>query len=65
LLTEGSQEDGAHIGKKRRGAKGGRESLMSSKVLGPEELSRQRKEILQDKENLHVRRVCLCPALGH
>lgn len=40
-------------GKKRRG----RESLSASKVLGKDELSRQTKEILRDKENLHVRRV--------
>ncbi|KAF8917593.1 WD40-repeat-containing domain protein [Mucidula mucida] len=39
-------------GKKRRG----RESLSTSKLLGKEELSRQKKEILRDKENLHVRR---------
>lgn len=67
LLTEGAQdhdEAQGNTGKKRR-AKKGRESAMSSKLLGPEELNRQRGEILQDKENLHVRRVCLHLLLGH
>ncbi len=41
--------------KRRRG----RESLSASKILGKEELSRQKKEILRDKENINVRRVCL------
>lgn len=37
----------------------GRESLGESVRLGREELSRQMKEILRDKENIHVRRVCI------
>ena len=36
----------------------GRKSLSAAK-LGEEELSRQAAEIARDKENLHVRRVCL------
>ncbi len=39
------------------GRKKGRESLSASKRLGREELTRQRKEILIDKENIHVRKV--------
>ncbi|KIY64388.1 WD40 repeat-like protein [Cylindrobasidium torrendii FP15055 ss-10] len=39
-------------GKKRRG----RESLAASKLFGKDELSRQKQEILRDKENIHVRR---------
>ena len=37
--------------------KKGRESLSASKRLGKEELTRQRREILIDKENIHVRKV--------
>jgi division protein 1 len=44
-------------GSKRKSKRATREPLSASKVLGKEELSRQRKEILQDKENLHVRHV--------
>ncbi|KAF8807652.1 WD40 repeat-like protein [Phlegmacium glaucopus] len=36
--------------------KKGRESLSATKTLGKEELTRQTKEIMRDKENLHVRR---------
>jgi len=43
----------------RKGKRRGRESLSATKMLGKDELTRQRKEILRDKENLHVRRVCL------
>lgn len=46
----------AEVGKK--GKRRGRESLSTLKTLGKEELTRQRKEIQRDKENLHVRRVC-------
>jgi len=45
---------GKHKHKRR-----GRESLSTLKTLGKDELSRQTKEIKRDKENLHVRRVCL------
>lgn len=57
MLTEGAHNDEEHgtHGRKRRGAKRG-DALTASKILGKEELSRQRREILQDKENLHVRR---------
>ncbi|KAK7468509.1 Mitochondrial fission protein [Stygiomarasmius scandens] len=40
----------------RKGKRRGRESLSATKMLGKDELTRQRKEILRDKENLHVRR---------
>jgi division protein 1 len=45
---------GASIKKGKRG----RESLSASKTFGREELTRQTKEIIRDKENVHVRRVC-------
>jgi division protein 1 len=44
---------------KQKGKRRGRESLSTLKTLGKDELSRQTKEIQRDKENLHVRRVCL------
>ncbi|KAF7340104.1 Trp-Asp repeats containing protein [Mycena venus] len=37
-------------------AEGGRESLSAAKTLGKDELTRQSKEIMRDKENIHVRR---------
>jgi division protein 1 len=43
---------------KRKGKRRGRESLSAAKALGKDELRRQTQEILLDKENLHVRRVC-------
>lgn len=43
---------------KRKGKRRGRESLSSAKALGKDELRRQTQEIILDKENLHVRRVC-------
>jgi division protein 1 len=43
---------------KRKGRRRGRESLSAAKTLGKDELRRQTQEILLDKENLHVRRVC-------
>ncbi|EGO02824.1 hypothetical protein SERLA73DRAFT_47795 [Serpula lacrymans var. lacrymans S7.3] len=46
----------AHERNKRKGKRRGRESLSASKTLGKEELTRQTKEIMRDKENLHVRR---------
>jgi division protein 1 len=45
-------------GRKGKGKRRGRESLSAAKTLGKEELKRQAKEILRDKENLHVRTVC-------
>jgi division protein 1 len=44
---------------KGKGRQKGRESLSAAKFFGQEELTRQRNEITRDKENLHVRRVCL------
>lgn len=41
----------------RKGKRRGRESLSATKMLGKDELTRQRKEILRDKENIHVKRV--------
>lgn len=38
--------------------KRGRQSIGASKILGKEELKRQTNEILKDKDNLQVRRVC-------
>lgn len=46
-------------GRKGKGKRRGRESLSTVKKLGKEELKRQTKEILRDKENIHVRRVSL------
>lgn len=47
-------------GGKKKGKRRGRESLSAAKTLGKEELTRQTKEIMRDKENLHVKRVSLC-----
>ena len=52
VVIVASMDDRGKKGKKR-----GRESLSTAKVLGKEELKRQTKEILRDKENIHVRRV--------
>ena len=41
----------------RKGKRRGRQSLGAGKTFGKEELTRQRKEIMRDKENIHVRRV--------
>lgn len=57
LLTNDMADFGGR-GAKRKAKKTTREPLSASKVFGKEELGRQRREILQDKENLHVRRVC-------
>ncbi|KAJ7456465.1 WD40-repeat-containing domain protein [Mycena latifolia] len=45
------RDAGALKGKRR-----GRESLSAAKTLGKDELTRQSKEIMRDKENIHVRR---------
>ncbi|KIY45253.1 WD40 repeat-like protein [Fistulina hepatica ATCC 64428] len=47
---------GPHAGKGKKRLKRGRESLSTAKMLGTDELLRQTKEIMRDKENLHVRR---------
>lgn len=44
-------------GRKGKGKRRGRESLSTAKKLGKDELRRQTKEIMRDKENIHVRRV--------
>ncbi|KAJ8481478.1 hypothetical protein ONZ45_g15304 [Pleurotus djamor] len=56
-----SEEDMVVVGKAGKGKRRrrGRESLSASKTLGKEELTRQRKEILKDKENVHVKRSLL------
>jgi division protein 1 len=54
MVVVGRTDDRGRKGKKR-----GRESLSAAKTLGKEELKRQTREIVRDKENLHVRRVCL------
>lgn len=43
---------------KRKGRRRARESLGTAKALGKNELNRQTQEILLDRENIHVRRVC-------
>ncbi|KAJ3907063.1 WD40-repeat-containing domain protein [Lentinula edodes] len=40
----------------RKGKRRGRESLSATKMLGKDELTRQRKEILRDKENINIKR---------
>ncbi|KAJ3789717.1 WD40-repeat-containing domain protein [Lentinula aff. detonsa] len=40
----------------RKGKRRGRESLSAAKMLGKDELTRQRKEILRDKENINIKR---------
>lgn len=60
-----SEDDAVVVGKagllegvrKQKPKRRGRESLSASKTLGKDELARQQKEILKDKENLHVRKV--------
>jgi mitochondrial division protein 1 len=42
----------------RKAKRKGRESLSAAKLLGKDELTRQKNEILRDKENIHVKRVC-------
>ncbi|TRM65643.1 WD40-repeat-containing domain protein [Schizophyllum amplum] len=41
---------------KRKKKRRGRESLSAAKVFGQDELTRQKNEIVRDRENLHVRR---------
>jgi division protein 1 len=64
MLTEDAHNHSGDEGhgtthKKRRSSRRGGEPMNTSKFLGKEELARQRREILEDKENLHVRRVRL------
>ncbi|KAK7064684.1 Trp-Asp repeat-containing protein [Favolaschia claudopus] len=69
LLTEGEEDghDGQSVTSEEdvvvvpreghgKGKRRGRESLSAAKTLGKDELTRQSKEIMRDKENIHVRR---------
>jgi mitochondrial division protein 1 len=64
-----SEEDVVVVGREQRGRHGrkkrGRESLSANKVFGREELERQTREIARDKENIHVRTVCIFLSLSH
>ncbi|CAK5264979.1 unnamed protein product [Mycena citricolor] len=51
-----TSEDDVVVVQPGKGKRRGRESLSSAKILGKDELTRQTKEILRDKENIHVRR---------
>ena len=53
-----ASEDEVVLVRPHAGQRKGRESLSAAKKLGKEELSRQSQEILRDKENIHVKRVC-------
>jgi division protein 1 len=53
MLTEGDPEESPAAKKSGRH----RQSLSSSVKFTPEELARQKHEIIQDRENIHVRRV--------
>lgn len=79
LLGEGEEEhdEGQSVGSEddvvivprvekstKKGKRRGRESLSATKMLGKEELTRQKKEIVRDKENLHVKRVSAWFALS-
>ncbi|KDN39659.1 hypothetical protein RSAG8_08687, partial [Rhizoctonia solani AG-8 WAC10335] len=52
MLTEGDPEESPAAKKSGRH----RQSLSSSVKLTPEELARQKHEIIQDRENIHIRR---------
>ncbi|KAF7319935.1 Trp-Asp repeats containing protein [Mycena kentingensis (nom. inval.)] len=66
LLTEEEEHDGQSVTSEDdvvvvprdagKGKRRGRESLSAVKTLGKDELTRQSKEIIRDKENIHVRR---------
>jgi division protein 1 len=58
VVVAAAREQRGRRGRKKRG----RESLSANKVFGREELKRQTREIARDKENLHVRRVCISPS---
>ncbi len=64
-----SEEDVVVVGREQRGRRGrkkrGRESLSANKVFGREELERQTREIARDKENIHVRTVCIFLSPSH
>jgi division protein 1 len=54
-----SEDDVVVVPREGKGKRRGRESLSAAKTLGKDELTRQSKEIMRDKENIHVRRVRL------
>ncbi|KAG8800244.1 Mitochondrial fission protein [Serendipita sp. 398] len=58
MLTDEPHNKDEHgtVGRRRKGNRRGGDAFAASKILGKEELNRQRSEILQDKENIHVRR---------
>lgn len=60
VVVVGAREQRGRRGRKKRG----RESLSANKVFGREELERQTREIARDKENLHVRTVCISFSLS-
>jgi mitochondrial division protein 1 len=66
MAEEAESEEDVVVAREQRGRRGrkkrGRESLSANKVFGREELERQTREIARDKENLHVRRVCISPS---
>ncbi|KAJ7151558.1 WD40-repeat-containing domain protein [Mycena filopes] len=51
-----SEDDVVVVPREGKGKRRGRESLSTAKTLGKDELTRQSKEIMRDKENIHVRR---------
>ncbi|KAJ7275573.1 WD40-repeat-containing domain protein [Mycena haematopus] len=51
-----SEDDVVVVPREGKGKRRGRESLSAAKTLGKDELTRQTKEIMRDKENIHVRR---------
>ncbi|KAJ6519299.1 WD40-repeat-containing domain protein [Mycena sanguinolenta] len=51
-----SEDDVVLVPREGKGKRRGRESLSAAKTLGKDELTRQSKEIMRDKENIHVRR---------
>ncbi|KAF8213672.1 WD40-repeat-containing domain protein [Mycena galopus ATCC 62051] len=51
-----SEDDVVVVPREGKGKRRGRESLSAAKTLGKDELTRQSKEIMRDKENIHVRR---------
>jgi division protein 1 len=53
MLGEGKAEEAGSVKKSTRH----RQSLSSSVMLGSDELARQRVEIIQDREHIHVRKV--------
>lgn len=59
VVMVGRVERNGGRGRKVKAKRKGRQSLSAGKVFGTDELIRQTHEIERDKENVHVRRVCL------